>query len=273
MSDSKGYWVPTVAKTVDVIETLAAAPSGLGVSALSAKTGLAKSTVSTIASTLRDLGYVTLDADTRTYQLTWKVLALANKVQAHAELRRITYRPLRQLQEATGETVNLAVMKNGVAVYIDTMEGPGPLKISTQVGSRLYLHCSALGKVLLAWLPEAEAEALAREQGFPRRTPNTIADWPTLGKELRRVAALGYATDQEEDVLGMRCLGAPLRNYEGRVVGGISLTVPTSRADPAQQPARARQVLRTANEISILLGYEPRAESENGQDASVAGPY
>jgi DNA-binding IclR family transcriptional regulator len=166
---------------------------------------------------------------------------------------------LEQLARETGETASLAVLDGEHAVYIEQVVSQNVIKGIPPTGSKLDLHCTAVGKVLLSSLSKETFERLVHEHGLPRRTANTIVDPVELCKELARVREQGYALDNEETEPGGRCVAAPIRDVQGRVIAAISITGPTTRLTLERLREYAAVVQRIAALASSALGYRDGA--------------
>jgi IclR family acetate operon transcriptional repressor len=247
--------VPTVLRTFRILEALAGADRGRGISELSQDLGLAKSTAFSILSTLEQLGYVFKDEAHR-YHLTVKLFSLGSIVIDRMDFRKAATPILRRIVEETRETTNMAALQRGEGIIVDTLPGPHTVTVNTFPGERVSLHSTAIGKALLAWLSDDELDSILAASGLPRRTPNTITSLTAFKDELRRTRRQGYSTDDEEDFPGLRCVGAPVFDHTGRVVAGISLTVPAQRLPASEMDALAAVLVDGAHEISAKLGYE-----------------
>lgn len=246
--------VPTVLRTFRILEALARADHGYGVSKLSRELGLAKSTAFSILSTLEHLGYVFKDENHR-YHLSVKLFSLSSIMVQQMDFRKAATPILRHIVEETRETTNLAMLQRGEGIVVDTLPGPHTVTVNTFPGERFSLHSTAIGKALLAWLPDDELDPILATKGLPSRTPNTITSLAAFKKELRRTRKRGYATDDEEDFPGLRCVGAPLFDHSGRVVAAISVTVPAQRLPVSNMDALAAVVVDGAMQVSNKLGY------------------
>lgn len=249
--------VPTVERTFRILQALASEPKGQGVSELSRRLGLAKSTTFNILTTLEQLGYVYRLNGDGSYHLGLKLFSLSSEVVERIDLRRITAPLLEELVEVTGETANLGTIQGDEAIYIESLPGPGPVKVAAWPGKRLSLHSTALGKALVAFMPEEQVETILTRKGLTAHTANTHISLEALKEELGRVRAQGYALDDEEDMLGMRCIGAPIFDHRGRVVAAVSLTAPAQRMPRSEIPRVARTVLDYARRMCQRLGYQP----------------
>jgi DNA-binding IclR family transcriptional regulator len=148
----------------------------------------------------------------------------------------------------TGLTVHLAVMEEGEVILIDRVEAPGAPHLATWIGKRMGLHCTALGKALIAELPASVLDELISKQGLIRYNENTIASRRALRLTCENVQQLGYAIDDEEEEIGVRCIGAPVRNSTGEVVAAISIS--GTKAELENIPARAARVMDAAASLS-----------------------
>lgn len=254
--------VPTVQRTFRILETLASAENGRGISELSSELGFAKSTTFNLLMTLVQLGYCYRTQSDSKFHLSLKLFSLGSAVVERMDLRKIAASILQELVKATGETANLGTIQGDEAVYIDCLPGPHPVTVNTWPGKRLPLHCTALGKALLAWMSEEEIQSLLSKSDMQAFTPNTLKSVEKLLTELAEVRLRGYALDDEEDAEGMRCIGAPVFDHTGQIVSAISLTAPVQRLPYSDIPGIAAQVVDSARQISLLLGFTPEPEYE-----------
>ncbi len=189
------------------------------------------------------------------YRLGWRLVALSETLLAATELRREARPIMEELAAQYQETIHLAILDDAKVVYVDKLEGRQAVRIElTSLGTRLYPHCSALGKVLLAYRPEAEVKRIVKTGGLPRFTPNTITDEGELGQALTKIRKQGYAYDLEEILPDLCCVGAPVHNYTGDVLAAISMSVPAYRFQRSQTEFR-KAIVRGAKMISERLGY------------------
>jgi DNA-binding IclR family transcriptional regulator len=153
------------------------------------------------------------------------------------------------------ETIHLAVLDGTQAVYVDKLEGRQAVRVElTSLGARLYAHCSALGKVLLAYRSEEEVKNIIQTAGLPRFTDNTITEAEDLLQNLIKIRKQGYAYDMEEILVDLCCVGAPIHNHTGQVIAAISMSIPAYRFRRSQSKYR-EAIVRTAKIISERLGY------------------
>jgi IclR family pca regulon transcriptional regulator len=223
----------------------------LGVSDLSRAVGLSRSTTHRYVSTLAALGYLQQDAETRKYRLGPRVLDLGFSA--------INSAPhLKALSDATGHTVNMAVLDGADIVYIERCRAPGPREIdlNLHVGSRLPSYCTSMGKVLLAFLPAHERNDLLDGVELTRRGPNTITARRRLLKELEQVRERGLAVNNEELAYGLRSIAAPVWSPTGGVAAAINIAVHRSLVSMDELlDELAPALVDAADEISARIGF------------------
>jgi DNA-binding IclR family transcriptional regulator len=215
---------------------------------------MAKSSTHDLMASLARYGLLS-KTDAGRYRLGWRLVTLSETLLATTELRKEARPVLTELAEHYQETIHLAVLDDTQAVYVDKLEGRQAVRVElTSLGARLYAHCSALGKVLLAYSPEAEVRRIIKTAGLPRFTPNTITDADELVQSLLKIRRQGYAYDLEEIMPDLCCVGAPIFNHAGQVVAAISMSVPAYRFRRSQSELRGA-VVRAGRSISQRLGY------------------
>ncbi|HXV98265.1 MAG TPA: IclR family transcriptional regulator [Anaerolineae bacterium] len=251
------YVVPAVERAVIILQLLAQEPDGLTISQITQRLAVPKSTIFTILTTLKQYRLVERVEETGQFRLGMELFTLGSTVVERLNVRVAAYPTLKRLAQSTGLTTHLGIVDQGEVVYIEKIEGQGPIKISSAVGRRMGIHCTALGKSMLAQLPEAEFQLIFHDHDLPQRTPNTITSLEALRTDLARTRERGYAFDDEENELGIRCLGAPIINHQGEVACAISISGPRDRISIENIGALAQQVVVAAREISQNLGYVP----------------
>ena len=253
MDQPTRYAVPAVEGALSVLETLANAPQ-LGVSELAKRMGLSKGSAYRLLATLVRRGYVEKDAQSDRYQLTYRLFAVGSRAAHRLGLREVAQPVMERLGAETGEAVNLGVLDEFRTVSLHLIESAHPLSLSMRIGG-LPAHATATGKILLAGLDPAEFARRLEGRRLERVTERTIKSRPTLLAELARVRTQGFAVDDEECSLGMRCVGAPIQDHRGIVVAALSVVAPCQRLTPAMLPVVADAVRAAAGEISRRLGH------------------
>jgi len=216
-------------------------------------TGLHKSTVHRILQEFARLGFAQA-TEQGTYQGGARILGLAGRVLARSGAADRARPELNALQEECGGTVHLALLDGAEAVYVAKVEGSKPYRMASRVGMAVPLHTTAIGKAVLAALPDAEIGSLLGRTLLPARTPSTITDPDRLRTHLRAVRERGWAVDDEENEANVRCVGAAVVDHTRRVVGAVSVSQLIT--DPAYRPPEdiGPRVGRAAQKISRLLG-------------------
>jgi DNA-binding IclR family transcriptional regulator len=243
--------VPALERGLLILEYLAQSRRGVTLAQLTQKLHLPRSTAHALLLTYQRCGYVQRDEETGRYCLGFRLHALANMALSGISLRGHASPLLYQLMQHTNLTVHLAVMQAGEAVLIDRIEPPGARRLATWVGKRMSLHCTALGKALIAHMNDDELDNLIRKQGLIRYNENTIVSMRKLRTACEQIQQLGYAIDDEEEELGIRCVGAPVRDGRGEIVAAISVSGTKPQLEDIA--IKAAQVRETAQALSHHL--------------------
>lgn len=227
MSDEPKHPVKATQTSLQVVEALKRLGGSGRVTEVAAHVDVGKSAVHNHLSTLESAGFVTQDGDE--YRLGLKFLDYGGYLRNELAVYETAGPEIRHLADETGELANLLVEERGQGVYIYREKGKQAVNLDTYAGLRVPLHSTALGKAVLAHLPEERVDAIVDEYGLPAETEDTIADRDELEEELAAVRERGYATDDEERLKGLRCVAAPILVADGTVLGAISVSAPTSR--------------------------------------------
>ena len=252
--------IQVIDRAFDILELLADERDGLGVTDIAARTGLNKSTAHRILSALGARGYVERSGR-GIYRNGLKLVDLASVHLNRVELKTEARPYLRELTARMNLTTHLAILDGTDAVYIDKVAVESSLRLYSQIGRRIPVHCSALGKSLLSGLSERELAALVSGYRFEVFTPTTPADAGVLLRQVAAVRERGYAVDDAEHEPGVRCIAAPIRDYRGKVVAAVSLTGPAEVVCPARETEIADWVVRTARDISRRMGSRQGPET------------
>lgn len=248
--------VLSVVKAFHLLETIAAHDSGLTLGELSKQNDLHPSTAHRLLHTLIEVGFVRQEPRTRSYQLGAKAFQLVTPARQRGDVASVAAPLLRQLAETVEETANLYVLEGVDVVHVAQSESPKAVRMMTSVGTRLPVYCSASGKALLANLPSAQSEALLAKLELVPHTPNTVTDLDELRVELDRIRRRGYAVDDEEQEIGVRCVGAAVRDHAGFPVTAISVSGPSGRITVHRLAELAHQVQACAAALSHALRFE-----------------
>jgi IclR family acetate operon transcriptional repressor len=226
------------------------------------RTGISKSTVFRILTTLTYLGYVVRDGG-RNYYVSQSVGDLVSAEAATEAIRRAALPRMLELRDQYGETVNLGHLQLDKVTYIEVVPSEYALRLHERPGATVCLHASALGKAILAFSDEEVANGLIRGRELQMFTRNTITDPDEFMAELKRVRERGYAFDRGETSLLATCVAAPILNASGTALAAISISGPTSRFNPRKNAGVVESVLKAAAAISRQLRARP-AVTVNG---------
>jgi IclR family transcriptional regulator, acetate operon repressor len=241
--------VQSVDRALALLEALAAAEAPVGVGLLAARTGLPQGTAHRLLQGLQARGYVRHDAS-RKYSVGSAALLLGDAAQR--SLARSARPYLAELVEASGETANLAVLEGDDVVYVAQVSSPHTLRMFAEVGRHVPPHSTAVGKVLLAALPRDRALSILRRTGLPRRTPSTITSIDAFCLELDRVRERGWAADDEEQEIGVRCVAVPVGGHQSApVVAAVSLSGPAERFGGGRDPRLVATMQRVSRAFAV----------------------
>ena len=227
---SKNERIKSIDKAMDLLEFLSVNEQETGITEISKKLHMGLSTVHRILTTLKSQGYVIQNQQTTKYRLGIKLFELGCAVQSIKRLVEITKPYLKQLSQSTNETANLAILEGKEVIYLDTIESPEILRTEIMAGTRTPAHCTALGKVLLAFISNREFESLYKsDEPLSSLTSKSISSLEELKKCLDKVKEQDYAVDIEEYKIGVNCIGVPVFGRNGEAITAISITGPASR--------------------------------------------
>ena len=244
-----------LSKGISVVRAIADEDRAPVFSRLQHSTQIPKGTLHRMLRALIAEGLVRYEPRDRTYHLGLALLRLAYRVLEDLDVRDVARDELLRLRDVTGESVALAVHDDLTAVYLDLIESGHSVGPTDRVGSTSQLHSSAIGKAILAFLPLAEQSDLIRRLPMTQLTEHTITSRRALKAELARVGRQGYATNAEEQVLGIHGIAAPIFGVEGTVIASVCTTIPSYRYDPSKLGAHAQAVMEAAARISLRMGY------------------
>lgn len=246
----------SVTTAVRLLKAFSADDSELGISELAKRLGVAKSTVHRLASTLLAEGLLEQNPDTDRYRLGIALFALGALVRRRMDIAAEAKTYLTELRFATEENVRLAVLDGTQIVFVHDFESPHPVRLRSSTGLSAPAFCTAEGRALLAAQPERLLDNVLAGDLTPR-TPKTTTDPRKVRAKIAEVRRAGYAIDDEESEIGMRCIAAPVRSADGHVVAAVGLAAPRARLRKRSFPSIAARVTATADQLSSRLGYIP----------------
>lgn len=247
--------IQSVDRALKILEILSDYNEGLKVAEISEEIELNRSTVHRMLSTLISSNYVFQDPETRLYKLTFKLFELGNKKLKDVDLLTVSKQYSKNLMENTNEVVHLTVRDGNEVVYIDKVEANNTIRMASSIGKRGNMYSTSVGKAILAYLPKDEVKKIWDSSTIERFTKHSIVSFDKLVDELEQINRQGYAIDNEENELGVRCVGAPIFNREGMVDAAISVSGPTIRVTMDKIDEIAKEVKKHAYLISKELGY------------------
>ena len=241
--------IQSLARGLKILDLLGQSPDGASITELSEYLKVDKGSASRLVSTLAQYGYVEKDEISHRYHVGSQVVILSRSVLTRLPLREAAKPFLRQMMESSGECAHLAIAAQGKALYIDQVESPVTLRVNAQVGTMNPLHCTALGKVLLAF------GDLKIPNDLPSFTSRTITDQEALQLHLDEVRKQGYATDDEEFDIGVRCIAVPVFDFSGKAVGAIGISGPTARVTSERLNEMTGTIVEIGKALSERMNF------------------
>lgn len=253
--------IRSVVRAFGILELFTAERPTLTLTEISRELQLDKGTVYRFVRTLVTLGYLEQESSTKAYSLGLRAIRFGLHVLNKSGLRRQALPHLTELARASGCTVNMAILDGKEILYIarlaNRLATPEILSIGLEAGSRLPVHCTAMGKTLLAWLPEDQARAVMGSEPYQACTEATITKWDRLREELTTIRERGYAVNNQELIRGLQCIAAPVFGCDGNVIAAINIA---KMGSWKEIESLITHVLNAAHAISQTMGYEPRRE-------------
>lgn len=255
------YRVQVIDRVLSVLEVLASAEPAVTLVELSKRLRLPKSTVLRLLMVLESHRFVEKDARSGAYRLGLKLFELGSKAIARLNVSSLAKPHLERLVFTAGETAFVCVLDDGEALSLERVESSRTVRVPSTIGWRGPAHCTAVGKALLAFWPDADLNALVKKRKLRAYTPSTITTLTRLRRELQLVRERGYAVDNEEMEEGLKCVAAPIREHSGKVVASLGILSPAFRLPDEKIPRLAVSVMDEANELSAELGHRVELET------------
>jgi IclR family transcriptional regulator, acetate operon repressor len=258
-ADGDRYTVRSVVRAIGVLEVLAehGTSDGMSVTDIAQACGLSKSIVFSVLHTLRSHGLVADhgEGQSRRYRLGMGLSRLGERAREQLSLIDLARPVLRELTQTVGLSARLAVFQNDAAVSVDRVVAPAHVHIDLRMGAREMMHCTGIGKAMLAYLPDTEVDRIITAAGLPRRTSHTLTDREALLAQLKEIRRLGYAVDDEEDADGIFCVGSGVRDDSGACVAGISVTGLKAGFTAVRMREVGEATRAAADRVSAQLGF------------------
>ena len=262
-TDSSPYKVQVLDRALAILDALTSVREDASLSELAEKVKLHKSTVHRLASILERHRIVERDSQTGRYRLGLRLFELGTIAMDRFNIRDRARPHLERLLYEVDETVHLCALDAGEVLYLDKMEPTRSVRMASRIGRRNPVHCTSVGKAILAHLPESEQDDILQKHGLRRLTAKTITTPAELKAEFKSIRERGYALDNEENEEGVRCIGAAILDHSGRSIAAISVSAPSFRLPMEKVPYVAGSVCRAATALSQELGYHPPSEANS----------
>jgi IclR family transcriptional regulator, KDG regulon repressor len=256
--DKNESTVRSLDKALDILEHMSRVRGEVDLASLARQTRIPKPTLLRLIHTLKRHNFIQQNHPSQKYQIGWAFIYFGKIASDVYTLPKVIHPFLEQLGGKTGETVSLVVLDQDHAVYIDQVISRNMIKGIPTIGSKLGLHCTSAGKMLLSTFKDEDLENFLRSSVLEKKTEKTISDPSALKEEIRKIKRQGYAVDDEETEMGGRCVSAPILEKEGKTVAAISIIGPTNRIRKEDLGRLSAIVKETAYQASAALGHEGR---------------
>jgi IclR family transcriptional regulator, KDG regulon repressor len=251
--DGKG--VQTLDRALDIIELLSLEQNAIGVTEISQKLKLHKSTVHRLLAALSERGYVEKEDRHSKYSLGLKFVEIGSHRLNHLELKVEAAPALRSLAYSINQPAHLGILNGHEVVYIEKIEPVANLRMYSQIGKRVPVYCTALGKSLLCDTKEEDLKKLLNGTEFKSFTPKTHSTINQFIADMKSVCQKGWGLDDEEHEVGIRCIGSPVRDFTGKIIAAVSVSGDCRIISPERDNEIAVQVMNTAGFISKRMGF------------------
>jgi IclR family transcriptional regulator, KDG regulon repressor len=258
----RSYNISSLQRGLRLLDLFVRAEKGLSASQVTKLSGLPVSTVHRFLANLEASGFLNCSG-TGNYHLGLACFSLGQAALGQLDIRRLTLPYLQELNLQTRETIHLTVRHGLSAVYVEKLDSPEPLRIYSRIGAAVPLHCTGVGKVILAYMALDEQTRILSQLQFRRITPNSIGSMQELQTHLRKVRRNGYACDLEENEPHIRCIAAPIWDHTGAVHAAVSITGPAVRMFITRLRQLAPLIQNAGNKISRELGYQASDASQH----------
>jgi len=246
--------VVAVKRALDILIVLGQGEPQQSISQLSGELSLPKSTIHRLLTTMEESRFIKQDPRTRSYGLGSRILELGGVMLKQLDLRTFAAPYLEELANATRQTISLAILDDADVIYLESFSRGALFQIETQVGKRRPAYCRALGKAIIAHLPEKEQGEIIDRIDFAPTTPKTICNPELFRVHLKEIQREGYAIDDEEAAQGCKCIAAPIFDFSGKVVAAVSVSGPAQDFSPQRSSEFTQLVLETSKKITQAMG-------------------
>lgn len=251
----RSYNITALQRGLRLLHLFSESPRGLTATQVADRSRLPVSTVHRFLTNLEGAGFLNCGDDSL-YHLGIACFAIGQAALAQLDIRRVSLPYLQELNRLTRETIHLTVRHGLSAVYVEKLDSTEQLRIYSRIGVAVPLYCTAVGKIMLAYMPDEERSRVLAQLTLKRLTPNTVANLQQLEAELYRIRKNGYACDLEEHELHIRCVAAPIWDHTGLVNASLSVTAPVVRMSVSRLRQLAPLIQSAGQQISRELGYQ-----------------
>jgi IclR family transcriptional regulator, KDG regulon repressor len=258
-TEKRSYNITALQRGLKLLSLFAGPDAAYNATQLGKLSGLPGSTLHRFLMNLKSADFLTID-ESGNYHLGMACVSLGQAAIGQLDVRRLSLPYLQELNHRTRETVHLTVRIGLSAVYVEKLDSPEPLRIHSRIGAMVPLYCSAVGKILLAYLPDAEQFKVLDQLEIRRFTANTVGNLQELQTQLKKVRKAGYACDLEEHEVHIRCIAAPIFDHGGNVNASLSITGPAFRMSLARLRQLAPLMQDVGMKISRELGYSDNSK-------------
>ncbi|MDN4524241.1 IclR family transcriptional regulator [Fictibacillus fluitans] len=253
--------IQSVDRALRILDLFDEYESELKITDISARMNLHKSTVHSLLKTLQHYNYIEQNIENGKYKLGMKLFERGNFVIHNLDIRSVAKKHLMELSMKTGNTIHLVILDGKEGVYIDKVEGSAATILYSRIGRRIPVHCSAVGKALVAFKSQEELAAILKDYEYISQTPKTITNEEDFLTELNNVRKEGFAVDNQENEAGVSCISVPIRDHSEHVIAAISMSQPVHRINKKAVKEIAEMLKATAENISRELGFGVKASS------------
>lgn len=251
----QGVIIQSVDRALQIIDFFTGPQSELGITEISELIGLGKSTVYGLVNTLLKAGYLEQNPENKRYRLGIRLFELGSIVQSRIDVREIARPYLEKLSMDFNMTVHMGIYRDWEMVYIDKVDSPNTRIVYSQVGKRAPMYCTGIGKAVLAGMSPADIQYILKTQPLEALTEHTLTEPDSILDELEKVRKQGYAVDNEEVELGLRCVAVPVYDYHKKPVAAVSISSAAAYLNDDKIIDAAKALQETAKEISKKMGY------------------
>jgi len=253
-SSARSGQIQSLTRALSILNTIAGSPAGMKLTEIARGLGLAPSTTHRMLTTLQEERYVHYDRDSSRWQIGIQAFVTGNGFLSSRDLTTVSRPYMRRLMEESGETVNLAISEGDDVIYMAQVESREMMRVYSKPGNQVPLHCSGVGKAMLMLMANSEVERIVNARGLPKLTDKTILNLATLKGELKISKTRGYATDDEEHAIGLRCVASVIYDEYAEPFAALSISGPTARISPRRLLVLGETVKQFSADITAALG-------------------